>query len=141
MFSVRKKISILSGLLFLYEFIRLLFIMQRVGISGADALETLFWAGPNALFPLMAFFLCASLDRYRAYIPLYLAGKAAAIALFARFAISAAQGMDGFSTVIAYLPIIAGDVSSILFCLLLREKVKNRELNTAEPDSEGNGGF
>jgi hypothetical protein len=136
-----KKISILSGLLFLYEFIRLLLIMQRVGTSGTDALETLFWACPNALFPLMAFFLCVSLDRYRAYIPLYLAGKSAAIVLFARLTISAAQRLDGFSTVLEYLPIIAGDVSSLFCCLLLKGRAKNRKLNTVEPNDEENGGF
>ncbi|GHU97076.1 hypothetical protein FACS189483_02020 [Spirochaetia bacterium] len=41
-----------------------------------------FWvyAGPNALFPLITFFLVLRPDEYRSYIPLYMGGKAVAIA-------------------------------------------------------------
>jgi hypothetical protein len=43
--------------------------------QGSDNLPYLMYAAPQALFPLMSFFLLIRFDSSKAYIPLYMIGK------------------------------------------------------------------
>ncbi|MDR2068389.1 MAG: hypothetical protein LBP71_00795 [Spirochaetaceae bacterium] len=68
--------------LLLYDFLRLLFMLELLitviplgKTPEASWFPYLAYAVPNALFPLMAFFLLIRPGEYRGYVSLYLAGK------------------------------------------------------------------
>jgi hypothetical protein len=70
---------------FVYDCSRLLFLlillMAYLGpgpggmFQGADNLPYLMYSAPQALFPLISFFLLIRFDTSKLYIPLYLTGK------------------------------------------------------------------
>jgi hypothetical protein len=59
----------------------LMFLPIMIAIPASDGLAFphLAYAAPNALFPLMAFFLLVRFEEHKPYILLYMAGKAVAI--------------------------------------------------------------
>ncbi|MDR0402337.1 MAG: hypothetical protein LBH35_01965 [Treponema sp.] len=54
------------------------------------------YAAPNALFPLMSFFLLIRPGESAAFIPLYTTGKAISLAAFAAWVLSAFTRLHGF---------------------------------------------
>jgi hypothetical protein len=70
----------LRGGLFIYEVARLCLLAGVMGGAAPGGEEALFpvlaTGAANALFLLMALFIWLDLGRYKAYIPLYTAGKA-----------------------------------------------------------------
>jgi hypothetical protein len=86
----------LRAVLFVYECIRLLFILGLY-LFFADT-EGLFpvlpLAAVNGLFLLMALFMLHSIEVYGLYAPLYLAGKLFCIAAAKPWFSSASQGMQ-----------------------------------------------
>ena len=78
---------ILRPSLFVYECIRtillaftLVFLLRSVG--GANAMLWMAFTAPAALFPIMILFLCIDANRYKNYLPLYIAGKCIGIIAF-----------------------------------------------------------
>jgi hypothetical protein len=77
----------LKVVIFLYDLIRLpalLWVLPALLVmpetAGDIGVPLAVYAAPNALFPLMALFLLLKPAEYRPFVPLYLAGKAAAVA-------------------------------------------------------------
>jgi hypothetical protein len=66
-----KKGSIPAFILFLYDCVRLGFILALAKDQASIPLLS-----ANMLFPIAGFFLYAGQERYREYVPLYIAGKA-----------------------------------------------------------------
>jgi hypothetical protein len=69
----------LGGGLFIYECVRLFFLLGVFAVSdpggGAAAFPWLACVVPNALFPLMTLFLWLDISNYAGYWPLYISGK------------------------------------------------------------------
>ena len=70
-------IRVLKPAVFIYECIRILFLAIFIFFQPGDSpnLPRLIYAAPGALFPLMALFIWLDISRYRAYLPLFIAGK------------------------------------------------------------------
>ncbi|MDR1863922.1 MAG: hypothetical protein LBQ67_08380 [Treponema sp.] len=79
----------LRAVLFFYELFRLLVLAvffavfsPMEGAVKGGFFPYLVYVSPNALFPLMALFICLKPGDYRNYLPLYRAGKIIAAAVF-----------------------------------------------------------
>jgi hypothetical protein len=79
----------LRVILFSYELFRLLILAVLFavfsppeGVVTGGAFPYLVYVTPNALFPLMTFFMCLRPVEYRNYLPLYMAGKVVAVVAF-----------------------------------------------------------
>ncbi|MCL1958402.1 MAG: hypothetical protein FWF68_02240 [Spirochaetes bacterium] len=70
-------IRILKPAVFIYECIRIIalaFILVYL-LYGTSSIPWLAFTAPGALFPIMALFLLIDTLNFKAYIPLYIAGK------------------------------------------------------------------
>jgi hypothetical protein len=67
--------------LFVYECVRIILLAFTLLYlqQGLDFFPWLAFIAPGALFPLMALFLWLDVNHYRAYIPLFIAGKCISI--------------------------------------------------------------
>jgi len=80
------------------------------------------FAAPSALFPLMALFIWLDIDRYKVFVPLYLAGKSIGIFLELGWSIISRQGtMIGslnFTSIVAQL-ILSGDLFALAAAIMI----------------------
>jgi len=78
-----RIVSIIKPVLFLYECFRIFVftIVMVYTLQEISAVPYLVFAVPAIMFPLMALFLWIDASRYRAYLPLFTAGKCAGILL------------------------------------------------------------
>ena len=81
-----KGFRLVTAAIFVYDCSRLAFLISLLynylgtaPDSGNLTIPFIMYAAPNALFPLMSFFLFIRLNLYRSYIPLYITGKALAL--------------------------------------------------------------
>jgi hypothetical protein len=132
----------LRAVLFAYEMIRLLFLLflayfLQLPISFPWPL----YAVPNALFPLMTLFLLIRLPDYRAYIPLYIAGKISALAaslgwlFFSGNGLIASVFLDPRTIILTLCAVAAfflGDILSVGGAFWLHSRLKE-----AAPAEEG----
>jgi hypothetical protein len=109
-----------------------LFGFLRPG-GGVDFFPWLVYAAPNALFPLMAFFLWQSLSRWGAYAPLYTSGKCVALVSVVFFCFFSRQNVytalylknpGAFAALGIILFLLAGDALSAAGGLALAGKVR-----------------
>jgi hypothetical protein len=135
----------LRAVLFFWDCLRFLtlaaifmFFSPLEGAQMDGVFPYLAYVAPNALYLLMTLFLLVALDEFKKYLPLYIAGKAAALAAFyawAVFSFSPAQvrayfalGPDNFARVLALLGgsfvLSLGDVLSIFAGWILLNKIK-----------------
>jgi hypothetical protein len=111
-----------------------IFSLLRPG-GGVDFFPWLVYAAPNALFPLMTFFLWQSLSRWGAYAPLYTSGKCVALVSAVCFCFFSRQNMytalylknpGAFLALGGVLFLLAGDALSVAGGLALAGKVRER---------------
>jgi hypothetical protein len=138
--------------LLLYELIRLFTLLWVVG--GAAPREDLFpwlvYGTANALFLFMALFLLLDISWFRAYIPLYTAGKTLAAfsamgwVFLSRVQITLAI-MENDPGILALLGgilgVAGGDLLSAAAGLALGQKLKNGEPPETEAEIAENGGL
>jgi len=86
MLGKTKGFRLVTAAIFVYDCSRLAFLISLLHShlstapdSGSLTIPFMMYTAPNALFPLMSFFLFNSLDLYRSYIPLYITGKILAL--------------------------------------------------------------
>ncbi|MDR0707077.1 MAG: hypothetical protein LBF60_04265 [Treponema sp.] len=124
--------------LFFYELFRFLDTLKDMRIFSfindlgqSDNLQMLVWIAPNALFPLMTLFLFLDLAAYKPYIPLYIAGKCATLALTLRLIAGAAfyPQESGVRSLFFIFFLTLGDFICIISFVLIRSAVKKREKN------------
>lgn len=110
--------------------------------GGADAAPYAALAAPNALFALMAFFLYIDRERYGAFLPLYLSGKAVFLSALLVWSISSFHAilsslvMDGAGTaalIVLCAGLIPADALSLLAAAALRGG-RRRSRGGAQPD-------
>ena len=127
--------------LFIYELLRLI-IMTIVVISsggGSESLPRLVFMAPGVLFPLMALFIWLDVQRYRAYLPLFAAGKCVVIftllvwaIVSRRFAIADETGIKA-----AEWMFLSSDIVAIVAVFVISNdmrKLTETPSDTAEPE-------
>ena len=98
-----------------------------------SVLTQLVFAAPSALFPLMALFLWLDADRYRAYLPLFAAGKCIVIFTLLGWSIASRQvtmiGSFLGAAVFGELVLLSGDLLSLAAVfLIINDMRKNSEI-------------
>jgi hypothetical protein len=108
--------------LFIYDMFRLVLVVGLLQAfvrsreeTGAEIFPYLVYAAPNALFPMMALFLWVNLETYRAYLPLYMGGKAVTLAALAGWAVFSVNRR--FVLFLADAPFLL--IGLVLFLILL----------------------
>ena len=104
-------------------------------ISSPDdfvAIPKIVYAAPGALFPLMALFIWLDTDRYRAYLPLFAAGKCIVVVsllgwsiVSQRFTITTGGELSG-AKVLEWI-ILSGDFLAMAIILLINKNVHRLE--------------
>ena len=120
-----KTIQLLKPGLFLYECLRIMILTAILILrsNGDNFLGQLAYTAPSALFPLMALFIWLNSQRYRAYLPLFAAGKCIWITTLLGWSIVSGQvtimGRFLGAAVFAEIVLICGDLLSIAIVLLV----------------------
>ena len=91
------------------------------------------YAAPGVLFPLMALFIWLDSGRYRAYLPLFAAGKCIGISTLLGWSIVSGQvtiiGRVFGAAVLAELAFVSGDLLALAAVLLIyKDNRKNTEI-------------
>jgi hypothetical protein len=131
----------LRVILLVYEIIRLFFLTAlAVFLAPPFSFPWPVYAVSNALFLLMALFLLARLPVYRAYLPLYVSGKAAALAASLGWCFFAGSDIADLvlinpQSVLVTLGILGfllvGDILSVAGAFWLHTRIK--EMDAAGP--------
>jgi hypothetical protein len=143
----------LRMLLFVYEFFRLMVLLAVFAVlgplyeisGGGEFSNPLFpyvmYVVPNALFPLMTYFVWIRLFLYQSYIPLYIAGKTIALVAvigwgvfsFNRIIAALSIGARGIGILGLILLLTVADTLSVLGGLLLQTKISRMNRLVAQP--------
>jgi hypothetical protein len=118
-------IRLLKPGLFVYECVRILLLAFTLVfiMPEASAIPWLAFTASGALFPLMALFMWIDLDRYKTYLPLFIAGKC--IGIFSLLCWTVVSGRltmfeDFYGIyVIVDLVFLSGDLFALAAVLLL----------------------
>jgi hypothetical protein len=143
----------LRMVLFVYEFFRLIVLLGVFavlgplhGISGGGGFTNrlfpyVVYVVPNALFPLMTYFVWIRLSLYQSYVPLYIAGKTITLVAvigwsvfcFSRIVAALSIGARGMGILGLILLLTATDGLSVLGGLLLQTKISRMNRLVAQP--------
>ena len=131
-------VRFLKPAVFLFECIKLMVISTILMMQGNEPglLIKLILAAPGALFPLMALFIWLDTDRYREYLPLFLAGKCIGLFLLMGWLIACRQatmigkliGLPVYAEVI----LLCGDLLSLGAVLLINKSVEKLNMEEKE---------
>ena len=136
-----KIIQLVKPGLFIYECIRIMalitiLILQR---NEPGLFLKMIFASPAVLFPLMALFIWLDIDRYKAYLPLFTAGKCIGIFILLGWSIISRRVtmIGGFNetAIFAELILLSGDffaLAAILLVIKDFEKTTERQATTNE---------
>jgi hypothetical protein len=132
-----KVIQLIKPGLFLYECLRIMIFAAVLILrsNGDNFLGQLVYTAPGVLFPLMALFIWLNSQRYRAYLPLFAAGKCIGISTLLGWSIVSGQvtmmGRFLGAAVFAEIVLICGDLLSIAAVLLVyKDNRINSEIKT-----------
>ncbi|MDR1929874.1 MAG: hypothetical protein LBQ44_04505 [Treponema sp.] len=153
-----KEYRAVRTIIFIYDCSRLLFLLSLIsaflfvnpagpagmfrgspGIMGLS-FPFLVYAAPNALFPLMSFFLMVRFELSKAYIPLYITGKlivlsAAAVWFF--FVLTRTKELP--RTALPVFMMGAADLGSVLGMSLLGEAGLRQNAGALRAEDVGEG--
>jgi hypothetical protein len=128
-----KIIQLIKPGLFLYECLRIMILVVILILrsNGDNFIGHVAYTTPSALFPLMALFIWLDSQRYRAYLPLFAAGKCIGISTLLGWSIVSGQvtmmGRFLGAAVFAEIILICGDLLSIVIVLLV---YKDNKINS-----------
>jgi len=141
-------VRVLKPGLFIYECVRILILAAFVAMQpilsavllAADLADfpIMVFAAPNALFPLMALFLWLNASRYRAYLPLFAAGKCINIISLLGWSIlvqssTMIRAFPGIVQALAELMLLSGDLLALAaVILIIRDTRKITEAQASE---------
>jgi hypothetical protein len=138
-----KAIQLIKPGLFLYECMRIMILAAILILrsSESDILGRLAYTAPSALFPLMALFIWLDSERYRAYLPLFAAGKCIVISTFLGWSIVSGQvtmiGRFLGAAVFAEAVLLSGDLLTIAAVILVyKDNRKNSEIKAVTTTEE-----
>ena len=126
-----RKFRLVPAVVFVYDCSRLLFLIVLLTdfIKPVLDLSTvkvplMMYASPNALFPLMSFFLLLRFEASKAYIPLYITGKFLSLICIMIWVIYSYRQVDNVLDVLWAVFFSAADLGSIMgMTTLLGENV------------------
>jgi hypothetical protein len=131
-------VRFLKPIVFVFECIKLVVIITILIIQGnlPGLFIKILLTAPEALFPLMALFIWLDTDRYKEYIPLFLAGKCIGIFLLLDWFIFSGQvtmiGKMFGSAVYAEMILLCGDLLSLGAVFFISKDIKNPEVEEKE---------
>ena len=135
-------IQLIKPALFLYECMRIMMLAAVLILrpNGGDFLGQLAYTAPSALFPIMALFVWLDSERYRAYLPLFAAGKCIGITTLLGWSIVSGQvtmiGRFMGAVVFAEIVLISGDLLTIAAVFLIykdnRKKSEIKAVTTTD---------
>jgi len=138
-----KIIQLLKPGLFLYECLRIMILAAILVLRSNenDILGRLVYTAPSALFPLMALFIWLDSQRYRAYLPLFAAGKCIAISTLLGWSIVSGQvtmiGKLLGAAIFAEAVLLSGDLLTIAVVFLVhKDNRKNPEIKAVTTTEE-----
>ncbi|MHB9292163.1 hypothetical protein Holit_01252 [Hollandina sp. SP2] len=136
-------------MLFVCEFFRLMVLLGVFAVLGplqeisGGFTNRLFpyvvYMVPNALFPLMTYFLWIRLSLYRSYVPLYIAGKTITLVSLIGWAVFSFRGIIaalniGARGILGFILLLtAADIFSVLGGVLLQTKISRMNRLVAQP--------
>jgi hypothetical protein len=136
-------IRILKPALFVYECIRIValtFILIYL-FYGTSSVTWFAFTAPGALFPIMALFLWIDTANFKAYIPLYIAGKCIGLFSLALWSVMSKQNMIIGWNYLFYIPpetaILFGDLLALAAIFIIFMNFQ-KSLNKQETITEDN---
>jgi hypothetical protein len=126
---------ILKPGLLVYEFVRIFLTVYVLAsfFPGKSSIPFLFMAVPFVLFPLMALFIWLDTEKYKAYLPLYLAGKCVCVFILTGWLILFSWGTiyegGGILRFMQTL-LLSGDLFSIAAVLVIMKNTQNNPIET-----------
>jgi len=120
-----KIIRLLKPGLLIYEFVRITVLVNLLVLQMKDTsfLTKALLASPGVLFPLMALFIWLDTARYKAYLPLFIAGKSIGIFTLLGWSIITQQftilGEFGGTKIIAELLLLGGDFFALAVIIVI----------------------
>jgi hypothetical protein len=132
-------IRILKPGLLVYEFVRIFLTVYVIAslLPGKSTVPFLMLTAPFALFPLMALFIWLDTEKYKTYIPLYLAGKCINVfILLGWLIIYRWSTIPGVETVILRVLrffqtiLLSGDFFTIAAIIFIMKSVQNKTIET-----------
>jgi len=140
-----KIITFIKPGLFIYECVRIMIFISILILQRNDPgiFTKMIFAAPIVLFPLMALFIWLDTDKYRAYLPLFIAGKSIGIFILLGWSIISRQvtivdtlsaaAFAGNLTVSAQVILLSGDFFALAAALLIiRDIEKAAEIQSVE---------
>jgi len=127
-------VRFLKPAVFLFECIKIMVISTILILQGdtSGLLIKIVLAAPSALFPIMALFIWLDTDRYREYLPLFIAGKCIGIFLLLGWLIISRYfimtGNMFASTIYAENILMGGDLLSLAAVLVIYINVKKPKM-------------
>ncbi|MCL1812473.1 MAG: hypothetical protein FWG29_02995 [Treponema sp.] len=116
-----KNLRLVPAVVFIYDCSRLLFLVALSGVflrPGPDLKSINFplmmFVSPNALFPLISFFLLIRFDIFKAYIPLYITGKALCLVCLTVWLFFGLRQILGIREILWPVFLSAADLASIM---------------------------
>ena len=129
-----KGFRLVTAAIFVYDCSRLAFLISLLYTylgtapdSGNLTIPFMMYAVPNALFPLMSFFLFIRLDLYRAYIPLYITGKALALLCMLIWLLFTLQYLFDSGRVMWAVFFCAADLGTIMGVVMQNIEIPNSQ--------------
>jgi hypothetical protein len=126
-------IRIIKPGLFIYECIRIMILAVYTLFQPSDpgGFPRFIYTAPAVLFPLMALFIWLDISRYRAYLPLFAAGKCIGVLLLACWSVITGLTMttEASGIVLTEWAMLGGDLlamAAILFII----KNDNKKMET-----------
>ena len=118
-----RHLRLVPAAVFIFDCSRFLFLLVILAVFLNTALDfkivrlpLIMYASPNALFPLMSFFLLIRFNASRAFIPLYIVGKALCllcVIIWILFSLKQKQGL--FAPEVMWLMFLsAADLGTIM---------------------------
>jgi hypothetical protein len=130
-----------SAAVFIFDCSRFLFLIALLSVLlktgpglGVATIPLMMYAAPNALFPLMSFFLLTRHDDSGAYVPLYIVGKALCVLCAFVWLLFLMRQEQGFlaSRIMWLLFLSAADLGTIIGTALSVPKEAEAPAETAE---------
>ena len=130
--GIIKSLNPVPAAVFIFDCSRLFFLLwlltrfPMLGLGRVN-LPLMMYAAPNALFPLMSFFLLFRFDDFRAYIPLYIIGKILGLICILVWLLFTMRRVPDVSGVMWAVFLCAADIGTVMGTALRDDYTFNRQ--------------
>ena len=138
-----RSLRLVPAVVFIFDCSRLLFLVALSGVflrPGPDFksinLPLMMFVSPNALFPLISFFLLIRFDISKAYIPLYITGKALCLICLTVWLLFTLRQISDIRAVLWAVFLSAADLATIMGMALHSEEYPQENTITEAPAVE-----